>query len=417
MNIYNENYLEDLSRNDFIELSNINYCLNKKLEITGIKNGIILPPRHIKSKLFNMLGIQESLYGEGGVVDSEGQYVQESAQLAFGMRPRVKGSYAFSRKEVKTVHKKVIYMNYFTHQWGHFLIDTIGRLWYAIFNDTETTIVYTCFRNEHDAITGNYLELLKLMGIEESRLLMVNSVTKFDKIIVPESAILPGKYYTPEYSRIFDTIITNADIKLHNTDNIYCSRAKLKDTIRKEYGCENLIEKTFNDNNYKSVYMEKLSLREQIKTLNSAKNIVLTNGSLAHNLLFVRNNANVIILNKTYRCNTHQFLINEISNAKAIFVDVYISPMPVLYGYGPFIIAMTKEFLNFCQDNNIKISDSEFEAAKKVKSNSLLLRYYKNWLWCYKAYLLRGKSIVEGNSKTEKTYREIRKFYRQQSGI
>ncbi|HGP8621284.1 TPA: glycosyltransferase family 61 protein, partial [Streptococcus pneumoniae] len=63
---------------------------------------------------------------------------------------------------------------------------------------------------------------------------------------------------------------------------MYCSRARLDLAKGKEFG-ENGIEKVFLKNGYTPVYMETMSLKEQIRTLLSATTIVLTSGSLAHN--------------------------------------------------------------------------------------------------------------------------------------
>ncbi|MGC4441231.1 glycosyltransferase family 61 protein, partial [Streptococcus suis] len=71
-----------------------------------------------------------------------------------------------------------------------------------------------------------------------------------------------------------------------------------------------------------------MSLTEQIRVLNTSSTIVMTSGSLAHNLLFMKDKKDVIILNKTYRVNLHQFLINEMTEARVRFVDIYISPLP-----------------------------------------------------------------------------------------
>ena len=92
----------------------------------------------------------------GGVLDEKLNYIKNSAQIAANMRNRVSGGYSFDYNKVKTVHSKVIYMNYFIHQWGHFLIDVINRLWFAVVNK-DFPIVYTSNINENDIIAGNYL--------------------------------------------------------------------------------------------------------------------------------------------------------------------------------------------------------------------------------------------------------------------
>ncbi|HEV0084610.1 TPA: glycosyltransferase family 61 protein, partial [Streptococcus pneumoniae] len=352
MNKYEERYQENLSKNDFYKLINKSYLSDKELQVQQVKAGIVLPPKAFETKLSNKLGLQKSLHGKGGVVDSNGNYIELSAQKAVGMRNRVYGPYKINYDNLPIRNEKVIYLNYFIKQWGHFLLDVVGRLWYPLLQDNDTKLVYTCYAGTETKIEGNYLEFLKLLGIDQSRLIMINCPTQFSEVIIPESSILPGGYYTKEYKQLFSSVVENIKLDKYdvNAKMIYCSRSKLGIAKSKEFG-EDGIEGIFKQNGYTSVYMETMSLEEQIKTLLSAKTIVLTSGSLAHNLLFVNKDIDVFILNKTYRVNLHQFLINEISDATVRFVDIYRSPLPILYGYGPFLMDLTKPLANFLDDN------------------------------------------------------------------
>jgi putative transferase len=407
MNKFEEKYQEDLSKKDFEKLINKSYLSEKELQVEYVKRGIVLPPKALETKLSNKVGLQKALHGKGGVVDSDGNYVELSAQKAVGMRNRVDGSYKFNHNDLVIRNEKVIYLNYFIKQWGHFLLDVVGRLWYPLLKDSETKLVYTCYTGTETKIEGNYLEFLELLGIDKSRLILINYPTQFDEIIIPESSILPGAYYTKEYKSLFTSVISNIELDNNELDNkkIYCSRSRLDLAKGKEIG-ESAIEEIFQRNGFTSVYMETMSLTEQIKTLLSAKSIVLTSGSLAHNLLFVNKEVDVFILNKTYRVNLHQFLINEISEATITFVDIYRSPLPILYGYGPFLMDITKPFANFLEDNKF-IYD-----AGTVLSKRDYFRYYFKWLWSYKFFLFRPNQIKEGNSEFEKSFKIIRRYYK-----
>lgn len=274
-----------------------------------------------------------------------------------------------------------------------------GRLWYVLKNDISNyKIAYTCRLGKDDSIKGNYLELLNLLGIDESKLLRVNQVTQFEEVIIPETSIYPGKYFTKEYKELFDRIIENSKVDFFSAKKIYCSRAMVKHRLKREIGEEKL-EQVFNNNGYQSVYLEKMTLNEQISLLNTAKEIVCVSGTLPHNLLFVRNNAKVTILNKTYKLNMHQFLINQICNLDVSFVDVNLSPTPVLYGMGPFIMMITDCFKAYCKDNNLKCDfPVNYHIGFKIK------------MWYYITYLIsyRGKIIKEYEIDSKK----IRELYK-----
>ncbi len=405
MNKFVANYVSGINRAIYEELCGASYLCTKKLNIIKESNSLVIPPKNPKlGKEANPSG---ALFGSGGVVDEDGLYVELSGQIAKNMKQRV-GEVPRYDGEYKTVHEKVIYMNFFIKQWGHYLLDVVGRLWYAL-EDSKTKIVYTCYQGEKEEITGNYLELLELLGIDRKRLVMINEPTKFDEVIIPESAILPGEYYTKEYKRIFDTVVQNAKIEpMIEGKKVYCSRTKLDKASKSEFG-EEIIEKNLNDNGYLSVYMEKMTLTEQIRLLNSAECIAMLSGSLSHNLLFVRNQNKTFIFNKTYRVNLHQFLINEISSSKCYFIDIFVSPLPVLYGYGPFIVRATKEFEDFAKDNEVEVKHS-----KKRVPLLLRMKYYIIYLWRYKRFIIERKKIQEtSNKKFEPSFKLIRKYYKE----
>ncbi|MGQ7458214.1 glycosyltransferase 61 family protein [Streptococcus suis] len=407
MNIFDERYLDEFTKNDFMKLTSKQYLLNKKLVVEVVENATVLPPKYYETRILNKLGMQALLIGQGGIVDKKGAYVEQSAQRAVGMRDRVVGAYEFNKNKLDRYDEKVIYLNYFIKQWGHFLLDVIGRLWYPLKYDREIKIVYTCYSGKETRLAGNYLEFFKLLGIDESRLILVNKPTQFSQVIVPESSILPGGYYTEEYREIFNKLVSNVQITQTNSfsEKIYCSRSKLSIARSKEIG-ETEIEKIFLANGYSPIYTETMTLTEQIQVLNSAKTIVMSSGSLAHNLLFITKDIDVFILNKTYRVNLHQFLINEISKAKIKVVDYYLAPLPILYGYGPFLMDITQPLQNFFDDN-----DFEYRNIS-VLTKAAYRKFYLKWLWSYKFFLFRLGAIREGDNEFEKSLEELRRYYK-----
>lgn len=408
MNIAVDRYLNELSRDDTKRLSEADYLKDIDLNVYTIDKGIVIPPKVIggDEKIDDMV----VLWGRGGVTDREHNYIEESAQRAKGMKQRIYGSYEFSDSDVKYVDEPVIYMNFFFGQWGHFLLDVIGRLWYTLRENSDCKIVYTNPYNVNTRISGNYLEFLKLLGISEDRLLMVNEITQFRQVILPQTSVYPGWYYTKEYKEMFDTVVRNSGAGMSKENKIYCSRA-LFEAARAKEANENLVEEVFLENGYSPVYMEKLSLTDQIKTLNSSSHIAFISGSVAHNLLFVRNGAHVTILNKTYRYNIHQFMINQIARADACYTDVYVSPDKVLYGVGPFIIKITPRFYNYCVDNGLRLDKNKVNVKLTVKER---IDYRKKWLKLNKFYIITLKGLSEGDPENEKSRREIRRYFRKQ---
>lgn len=403
MKTYKKNYLLELSEKQQRFLMSKDFYLKKKLEVFEYSEAYVLPT--IRAKIRRPTFV-------GGVVDTNHKFVKESGIYAYGTNDKVIDSYDFLDEETVFIDEEVIYMNTFFNQWGHFLLDSIPRLWYALENK-NLKIAYSCVTSINSNITknNNFGRVIELLGIPLDRLICVDKkVTRFKKVIVPESSIYEGKYYTEEYAKLINTIINNS-LAIKTTimlyDKIYLSRKNFALAETKEIN-EKEVENIFITNGYKEIFMEEYSVEEQIHILNNAKHIVSLSGTLAHNCMFITNeNCIFTIINKTYRTNIIQYQVNELSKAKIDFVDCYISPMPISNGRGPFWYAVGRCMKEFCEDYNLC-----FTHYTKITIKGLLKYYYK-WLRTYRNRLLEYKTI--GDSDIEECqiyYNDIRCFYK-----
>lgn len=359
---YNMNYLDDLMKIEYIKEDKRKYFKNKKLKVEKVYNGIILPAYKEGNK--------NASQGAGGVIDSNNKYIKLSAQLAHNMVDRVNKKYNISKYDVTYINETVVYLNHFYKHWGHFLIDIISRMWYIIQNPNKYKVVFTDKLGGCEKIEGNYLELLKIFGLKEENIIYIDHPTRFKKIIIPECSIYPGKYFTKEFKKIFKHISNNVEDNIKIPEKIYLSRSLFKKSLEKEIG-ESSIEKFFNDNDYVSIHPERLPLREQIQYYKNSKEIVCINGTLSHNIVFSRDKTKIIIINKTYKLNKNQELINQLKNANVTYIDCHISLFPISYGKGPFIIVNNNNLKRFAKENNLK--------WKKTKLSFIKNLYYILW--------------------------------------
>ena len=138
------------------------------------KNATILPLRRDPS--FGLL------FGKGGVVDCDGNYVELSS-----IPLRVQHSYPFENPEYRD--EKVVYCGYLVDHWGHYLIEGVTRLWYFLEDDpTIDKYVFFLDENEQREIKGNYREFLELLKIWD-KLEIINKPTTYREVIVPELGI------------------------------------------------------------------------------------------------------------------------------------------------------------------------------------------------------------------------------------
>ena len=369
-------YIDEPMRKVYEEYDKKNYFKKKKLKIIEVENATIYPPK-------KRFGQWEPLCGNGGVLDSNNNYIKESAQTAENMYDRVNGIYKYN-KDIEYRDETVIYANHFMKHWGHFLIDVIGRLWYT---NKKYKYVFTSSFGQELKIDGPFKDFLNYLGITEKDIIIINKPTKFKKVIIAETSIVPGDYYTKEYPDIFKTVVKNCPKEETNVDKIYFSRRNFNRAQNKETG-EEVIEDFFVENGFTPVSPEKLSLKEQINYLQNAKEIVAINGTLPHNIMFAKESTKLIMLNKTYSINHHSFLINQASKCDATYIDVHKSLLPILYGYGPFIIKFTDNLKKFAKDNKYVLNVKE-EPKDKYENLKYILKYIK----MYKGRLIKDKHI------------------------
>ena len=339
-----EKHNEDYLKSELVQ--NLTFR-DSPLTYKEVNNGKILPFRGDYSS---------TTWGIGGVIDSEGYFVSESVYKngwsTFG------GYYEYS-DYVNVIDKPVIYLGVFFKHWGHFLLDLINRMWIIL---SDFKFEYVVYLGNED-MDGNYLEFMEMLGVPKEKLLRIDTVTKFKKIIIPELSYVKTSYYTKEYLNMFEKVrnkcmLKHVDEKIRNSKYVYFSRIFYSKGLRaKEFG-EKSIEKTFLQNGYLILRPELLSLSEQIIIWNTAKKIVCINGTIPLNVLFSDSNIEVIVLNKTSKPHENLFLVEKIKKADIKYVDIYdkrFTNKDYSLGRGPFLMGITDGFRNFCKLNDYHI--------------------------------------------------------------
>lgn len=334
---------------EFFQFAQRNFFRMEKPGITIVENGIVLPLKASETGV--------PLLGYGGVLDARDNYVKESAQVGKGnTADRFAGKYKYDAQDVKFLNEEVIYIGALPLHWGHFLIDMVHRFW--IFSEEK----YSCYKVVYCAnnayFQGVLLEFIQMLGINPKQLYRVDKPTRFLKIYVPEQSYMACDYFTQEYRNTFCRL-RNAlpQLGLKPFDKIYLSRGHFKAASKKEIGERN-IEENFSNNGFRVLYMEELSLVEQVFYISNCKTVAALSGTLCHNILFANADSTLIILNKTHLINTHQVIINQMVGCKVIYIDLYIEPfknIPSSYGEGPFLLDSEK-LQTYFKDNELKFT-------------------------------------------------------------
>ncbi len=368
-------------------------CLNQESKSEAcavcVENGILLPQK-----------AGELIWGQGGCLRADGTFVEESGiSGAFG------GRYEYGEAD-DYCDEAVIYIPIIPNHWGHFLIDTVSRL-YILSDKTyykkDKKIFYCSWRFEGGKLTGNYLRFFQLLGINEKSLIAVQKPVRVRKIIIPKAAlsysgIRSCKYMIPAKRIVKNVIDSGICDSLKAYERIYFTRTRLASSKKKEIGEEEL-EWLIANNGFQVMSPEKMSLEEQIYYIYHCKVMAGLSGTIPHNIIFAGNGMELVILNRTCMPNPPQFLLNRIcKGVKVTYVDAYHKVTvkhPSDYGSGPFWIGVNKNVRRFCKDYGM--------AADRERKHC----HFKNAL---KYYSLLFYYRVSRNQFTIRWYRKIREI-------
>ena len=321
----------------------------KKLEVGVYERAIILP----------LVNRENSGWYKGGVLDVEKKYIASSSlepnEITFD-------NYKFD--DVMLSDLDVIYIGGILNHYGHFICECTSRLWCILQNENleGKLLAYTTVNNEE--LAQYAIDFFNLLGIQKKQLLHVKKVTSFKTVTVPDVSTVSSRWYTDDFKDIYNKVVS-AVSPVYN-DKIYFSRTNLAKAVNTEFG-EEFIEKVFEQNGYKIVYPEQLTLVQQIALIKGCKNFACISGSLAHNMLFAQDGASIIIINKTSIVNGTQKVINEIRNLKVTYVDAFFELPYVSLGRGPFLLVPNINFYKFCCKHNFKVRVNKREVDNFIE--------------------------------------------------
>ena len=206
---------------------------------------------------------------------------------------------------------------------------------------------------DNSELSNIFIHLLELLGIEKKRLRKIDSPIAYSRVYLPEECFVSGVsrrnwYYTKEYQLIIEFLINKCNVdKTLEGNKVYFSREKIHDG--RDYG-EYKIREAFQKKGFLVYYPECISFEEQVKILQNCSVFVATEGSVAHNAVFLNKNAELVILRKAEYVNSFQTIINKAFNIKTTFIDINRTSLLFsedIISTGPFFLYPSKYLCNY----------------------------------------------------------------------
>lgn len=315
----------------------------KQMEINEYRDATVLP--------FKIL--DDGNWG-GGIIDSNGIFLNNT-----GVHKESTKSYHVDDSELQYSNEEVVFLGMFNGVWGHNLTDDLRRLWFVCDENykkefLKCKLVYIPI--EGFSFSYNFKELLTQIGISISRLEPITRPTRFEKIYVPDECFYKGntedRYFTQEYKELINLIKNNCyQQQKRNKNNqsiekIYFTYSKYKKD--NSYN-EVLLEKFFESLGYTVIAPEDYTFIEQVNLLRECKSLASTVGSCSHNAVFLNDNAELILIPRTYCLTGYQIALNEVNDISVVWIDSSLSncvqrQFPYM---GPYCLTISHNLLSF----------------------------------------------------------------------
>lgn len=342
---------------------NTPFTERQTLSVWRGKNATVLPLRASPNE-----GL---LFGRGGVVDSDGNYVELS-----GIPTRIGKGYAFEDPVFRD--EKVVYCGYLVNHWGHFLVEAVTRLWYALEND-PTVDKYVFFLDEHQAreVGGNYREFFRLLNIWD-KLEIIHTPTTYREVVVPEIAFRCMEFYSPKFLEIFDAAAGNISVDPGwvPADKIFFTRSSFAKGNHFEFGQE-CLDDFFRRNGYRVLAPESLSLSQMIFYIRGASQIATMSGSAHHNMLFAAPGQKLITLERFVINVDYQVSINQMRQLDVTSIDANFH-LYTVDTVGPLMLGYNHILEQYIDDNGL-LPPAEIYRSKRYRDK------------CFKAYMASYK--------------------------
>jgi hypothetical protein len=213
---------------------------------------------------------------------------------------------------------RALYAGLLFDAFGHFLLESTARLWWALESGFDGPIL---FNDPERAFTRPWVqEFFALMGLLD-RVRVIEYTTQFDEVVVPGPSFVIQKQFHDVFHLPFRRIAETLGVGPGSSasDRIYLSRGNL--TRRRCIG-EPAIEAHFAARGYRIVHLEEFGLADQIRLVGGAHRVAGIVGSALHTLLFSDvSERSVIYVSRDDSINLNFPMIDELLDIDAIYIQ------------------------------------------------------------------------------------------------
>lgn len=262
---------------------------------------------------------------DGGIYYQDGKICQEGLHAKTHYRNIPKNIDLDNFEKINGCH---LFGGMLQEHFGHFLTESIGRLWAKKYIAKKTDSIIYYHRVPNRGIPNFVPEFFKLLEIE-CRIEIVRNPVVVEEILVPQQVEKNGMVYGHPVMK--ELLLPLRLINDGGGKKIYVSRARLN-LNDGGFFCEDLIEKYLIDDGYRVIYPEKMTIQQQLAAYNSAEKIIFAEGSALHlYALVARPEQHVFVVWRRKVATHFEWQINTFGGSKKIYgalciKEIYVPP-------------------------------------------------------------------------------------------
>ncbi len=279
---------------------------NYTLDFERYLDAVLYPsPRHSIAKV-----------AQCGIFDSNGVFIESSSLIRKNLvvtdRPE-----KVSQSDLDSLDIEAIYGGCLIHHFGHFLLESLARIWFAAQNNLPIIWVSGV------GIMDYQKKIFELLGINSERMIFVEKPVKIKSLLIPRPGFVIPTAFHPKHAE-FLSCFSPQTLKARK---VYLSRSSFKSNIATISG-EREMEDLLCAAGWEVVSPEKLDILDQLDLIASSQYIAAIEGSAVHSVILCERLAGCLVLLRRKSPNLNYDTIARTKGVNQINIHGEIAPTP-----------------------------------------------------------------------------------------
>jgi len=166
-----------------------------------------------------------------------------------------------------------------------------------------------------------FAKIMRGLDLHADDFIALNQPTIIPRLLIPQTSLMEQQYAYPKFREMCLNISNALGIvpQAKIPGSFYYSKSKLKSGVGNLIN-EHEIDEIMTQHGITVIYPETMTFEKQIDLLSSATTLIGTAGSFLHNIAFVENPPNMVILNPTNEINSNFALLDKLSDADVCYL-------------------------------------------------------------------------------------------------